>query len=240
MVLDGGGPELRDYDWTEEITAVTAYFHSFYSRSCGGIATYLWAVGEGTEGTARESVLRFTSRGVTDNGDGTGHAQLPVAGLRELTNRRLYITVRGVTGCGGVLESTSNGFIIDTSPPFLEVIGTGHQAIERAQSTDDGIGHQAYQSSDVYSAVWDVADSESGILDDVMVQVGTFPGGSDITPSRMVSSDHIRDRVAVAEGLPTYVTVTAANGAGVETVAMSEPITMDTSPPITGQVYNNL
>lgn len=235
-MLDGGGAEERDYDFTDDITAITARFHGFSSQACGGLVGYEWAVGEGVEGAARESVVLFTARGLTDNGGGSGHAQLPVAGLRELTNRRLYITVRGMNGCGGVLESTSNGFVIDTSPPSLEVIGTGYQAIERAQSAGDSIENARYQTSDFYSAVWESADPQSDIPDDVIVRMGTFPGGSDISLGRMVSGDHVREQISVMEGRPTYVSVTAVNGAGLESIAIGEPITMDTTPPHTGEV----
>ena len=236
MVLDCG--ELEDCDYTDEVTTITARFQGFSSEFCGGLTGYEWAVGVADEGVARESVFAFTSRGVTDNGDGTGHAQLPVVGLRDLTNRKLYISVRGVTGCGNVLESTSDGFIIDTTPPSLQVIGTGYQAIERAQSAGDITEHMDYQSSDLFSAVWASTDPESSIPDDVVVQMGTFPGGSDIAPGEGVSGDHIRQQIstATAEGVPTYISVTAENGAGLESVAVGESITMDTTPPPTGQV----
>lgn len=236
VVLDCGGP--GDCDFSDEITTVTAHFQGFSSEFCGGLTGYEWAVGMVNEGVAREGVVAFTSRGITDNGDGTGHAQLPVAGLRDLTNRKLYVSVRGVTGCGNVLESMSDGFIIDTTPPYLQVIATGYQAIEHAQSADGITEHMHYQSSDLFSSVWAAADPESSIPDDVVVQIGTFPGGSDITPGEGVAGDHIRRQISMAipEGVPTYVSVTAANGAGLESVAVGEPITMDTTPPPTGQV----
>lgn len=140
----------EDCDFTDEVTTVTARFRGFSSESCGGLTGYEWAVGVASEGVGREGVVAFTSRGVTDNGDGTGHAQLPVGGLGDLTNRKLYVSVRGVTGCGNVLESTSDGFVIDTTHPSVRVVATGYQAIERAQSSTSADGvteHVDYQSS---------------------------------------------------------------------------------------------
>ena len=243
VVLDGANE--GDLDFTDEITAVTARFYGFSSETCGGVVSYVWAVGVGHEGPSRESVLAFTPRGVTNNGDGSGHAQLPLPGLRDLANQRLYITVRGVTGCSGILESTSNGFIIDHTPPSLDVIATGTQAIERAQSGGVADSHVTYQSTDTYSSVWTSSDDESGLVpndDDVIVQVGTFPGGSDVMQSETVSGGHLRGRVsagadsAVVEGVPVYVTVTATNGAGLQTTSVSEPVVMDTTPPLSGEV----
>ncbi len=239
MVLDGGAGE--DLDYTDEVTAITARFYGFSSDTggCGGVARYEWAVG-GEEPSSRESVLAFTSEGVTDNGDGSGHAQLPLPGLRELTNQRLYVTVRGVSDCGEILESTSDGFVIDHTPPSLEILATGPQAIEHAQSEGGVVDHVTYQTTDTYSSIWNSQDDESGSGDDIIVQVGTFPGGSDLVQGGVISGDHIRGRVSAgadsAEGRPVYVTVTATNGAGLEATAVSEPITMDTTPPQSGQV----
>ncbi len=196
---------------------------------------YTWAVGTEEEGPGREDVVRFTSQGVVDYGDGAGHAQLPVPGLRELANQKLYITVRGMTGCGRVLESISNGFVIDTTPPSLEITATGRLAIERAQR-EELVQHEPYQSSELFSSIWEVTDRESGINDDVIVDMGTFPGGRDLATGRRVPYNYIRDEVMSGDGIPTYVTVTASNGAGVMTTDTSEPITLDRSPPIRGEV----
>lgn len=237
VVWDGVvGGEMRDYDYTDEITAVTALFHGFSSQQCGGLVSYQWAVGVESEGEGRESLLQFTSRGVTDNGDGSGHAQLPLAGLRAVTNQRLFVTVRGVTGCSRILESTSNGFTIDTTPPSLRVLATGPQAIERAQSPESQDGHSPYQTSDVFSSIWSADDPESGIPDDVMVRMGTFPGGADLSPETTVSGSSVRGRVLSAKGVPMYVGVVAANTAGLEAEVTSESITVDTTPPLEGQV----
>lgn len=99
----------------------------------------------------------------------------------------------------------------------------------------------SYNIPDLFSSVWAAADPESSIPGDVvLVQIGTFPGGGDVIDGGGVSSsgDHIRRQISAAtpEGVPRYVSVTAANGAGLESVAIGEPITMDTTPPPAGQV----
>lgn len=161
--------------------------------------------------------------------------------LDSYTDQSLYITVRGITGCGRVLESTSNGFIIDPSPPSLEIVSTGNRAIERTQTGGD-LGtevpptHQEYQTAAGFSSVWATADEESGIADDVSVKIGTYPGGENIKAMATVSQSYIRSAVMSTEGVPNYVTVAALNGAGLETVAISNPVVMDTTPPLHGEV----
>ena len=240
VVLDGAAgtdPATRhDVDFTDEITSITAHFYGFSSTGCG-IAHYEWAVG--SEGSSPESVLPFTSHGIfaNNNSGDTGHAQLPMPGLENLIGRHLYITVRAVTGCGRVLQSSSNGFIIDPSPPSLEIIRTGERAIEHAQSLPGNHSHANYQTVRQYSSIWMASDSESGVSDDVMLRVGTFPGGSDILSSRTLTGNHLRDTIVSAEGVSTYVTMMTVNGAGVETEAFSEPISLDTTSPTGGLVH---
>ena len=146
--------------------------------------------------------------------------------------------MRGITGCGDILESTSNGFVIDPSPPSLEVISTGYRAIGRAQSTDGDApaDHEAYQATAQFSSVWRVGDEESGVTDDVMVKTGTYPGGADIESERAVSENYIRGFLTDEEGLPNYITVSAQNRASLESVAISDSVALDTSSPLGGEV----
>ncbi len=153
----------------------------------------------------------------------------------------LYVTVRGITGCDEILESTSNGFVIDTSPPSLGIIGAGSQAIEHAQaagtaSTDRPISHNEYQSTPTYSAIWSIEDEESALIGGTSYKDGTYPGGGYVESETVVSENYIRSSIGSGGGLPNYVTVMAENEAGLETSATSEPIVLDTTPPTGGEV----
>ena len=150
----------------------------------------------------------------------------------------LYVTVRGVTGCGDILESTSDGFIIDPSPPSLEILGTGYNAIEHAQSSSEGssINHTTYQTSPSFSALWQLTDDQSGPDSTVTVHIGTYPGGSDLQDE--TTPDHsIRSSLTGGEGVPHYVTVTGANNAGVLATASSKSVVRDSSPLTLGEVH---
>jgi len=233
VVLDGPADAAMattlDIDYTDEMTSVSARFHGFTSEACpGGIVRYEWAVLAG--GDRQTVLLDFTSRGIFESpsGSGSGHAQLPMSGLDQWVGQRLYTTVRAVTGCGRVSQAMSDGFLIDLSPPSLEVDASGAQ-------TAGGSGG-LYQGTEGFSVQWNADDPESAVPGGVSVRVGTYPGGADLEGPRLLSTDYLRGTVESPEGIPTYVTVTATNGAGLESEVVTEPITLDTSPPDSGMV----
>ena len=217
---------------------MTAHFFGFESEICGGISSYEWALGEGNQGQQRESVMPFTTRGIvaTDT-SGSGYAQVNLPNLHSFGSRRLYVTIRGITGCGDILESTSNGFVIDPMPPSLEIIDTGLQAIENAQiSREEIAANGVYQVEAGYSSVWRANDEQSGLSNQTLVDIGTYPYGSDISDDIAISENYIRSQIMSADGVATYVTVTVTNGAGTESVRTSSPIVRDTTPPTVGNV----
>ncbi len=238
-VIDGESSTLTgDTDYTDEITAVTAHFFGFESEMCGGIASYEWALGEGNQGRQRESVMPFTTRGIVAVGtSGSGYAQANLPNLHSFGSRHLYVTIRGITGCGDILESTSNGFVIDSVPPSLEIIETGPQAIENAQTiSGDSPVSSVYQIEAGYSSIWRASDAQSGLSNQTLVDIGTYPYGSDISDDMAISENYIRSQIMSADGVATYVTVTVTNGAGIESRRTSSPIVRDTTPPTVGEV----
>ena len=228
-----GAPE--DNDYTDEITAVTAYFIGFNSELCGGITSYEWALGVGYEALDRESVMPFTTKGVVAGENGTGYAQVNLPDLQSFGNQQLFVTIRGITGCGGILESTSNGFVIDSDVPSLEIISTGPEAVENRRNTNMPT-RGVYQIEAGYSSIWSATDDESGLSDVTFVDIGTYPNGRDISPGVTTNNDYIRDEIRSAEGVATYVTVTVTNGAGLMSKRTSSPIVRDATPSLTGEV----
>ena len=217
---------------------MTAHFFGFESEICGGISSYEWALGEGNLGRERESVMPFTTRGiVAGDTSGSGYAQANLPNLHSFGSQRLYVTIRGITGCGDILESTSNGFVIDSAPPSLEIIETGPQAIENAQITrEETAAGGVYQVEAGYSSVWRANDAQSGLSNQTLVDIGTYPYGSDIYDDMAISENFIRSQIMSTDGVATYVTVMVTNGAGVESKKSSSQIVRDTTPPTVGEV----
>ena len=78
--------------------------------------------------------------------------------------------MRAVTGAGGVLESTSDGFVVDATSPVVVVTAVGATAVN---TTDSAVLYQ--KETDSYTATWRVDDGESGVAD-VAFRLGSFPG----------------------------------------------------------------
>ena len=151
--------------------------------------------------------------------------QLLLPDLHDSQTEELFITVRGITGCGDILESTSNGFTIDSSPPIINIHDTSHKAVENISS------NSSYQTEQTFSSIWTVTEDSGESIDHVTVSIGSYPGGKDLTSEIEIEADHIREDIEASEGVPSYVTVSATNRAGLETVQYSKSVVMDTSPP---------
>lgn len=140
-------------------------------------------------------------------------------------SEELYITVQGITGCGHVMESTSNGFIIDSTPPVINILETSHQAIENISSKD------VYQTQTMFSSVWKTMEDSYDSSEGVTVRIGSYPGGVDFKNETEVNGDHIRENIEAADGVPSYVTVSMTNKAGLQSIEYSSAVVLDTSPP---------
>lgn len=139
------------------------------------------------------------------------------------------------------MQSTSNGFVIDPSPPSLEIIGTGENAIEHAQINYEEFNHTTYQINPSVSSLWQLTDNQSGHESSVVVRIGTYPGGSDVqNETQIFEDDSIRSSLYGEEGIPHYFTITAYNRAGLSTTTFSKPITIDSTPPTDGEVHCNV
>ena len=167
--------------------------------------------------------------------------QVLLPGLDAFAPAPLYITVRAFTGCDHTLVSTSDGFIIDPSPPTPEIFGVGENVIEHAQSAPEGEVHNirsVYQTTSSFSSLWGARDEESGVDEgeSTSVHIGTYPGGRDVLETTTID-DHIRTTANAGTGLPHYVTIETTNRAGLSATATSSAsVVVDTTPPSIGQV----
>ena len=164
--------------------------------------------------------------------------------MEQYGRQILYTTVRAITGCGNILESSSDGFVIDSSPPEVAFTAVGVNAIELglASETEDIVHeHQPYQTEQLLSATWTAADPESGIQDERLVKIGSYPGGSDIIAETSVTDDSVRSlQMSDNAGEPNYVTVSVWNRAGVRQDVTAPAVAWDQTPPQQGEVRNEV
>ena len=151
----------------------------------------------------------------------------------------LYITVRAITGCGGILESSSDGFIIDSTPPEVAFTAVGVNTIAASEMEGIAQEHQPYQTEQLLSATWTAADPESGIQDKRLVKIGSYPGGSNIIAESSVTDDFVRSlQMSDDAGEPNYITVSVWNRAGVRQDVTAPAVAWDQTPPHQGEVGN--
>lgn len=142
----------------------------------------------------------------------------------------LLVTFRGITGCGQTFESVSDGFVISVTPPSVSILQTGPFSIESGP-----IVESSYQSISSFSSLWRVNDGQQEDTV-VTVTVGSYPGASDLMNDTEAQYEYIHEDIIATDGVPSYVTITATNRAGLVGQAISHPIILDTTLPPNGEV----
>ncbi|XP_078658230.1 uncharacterized protein LOC144903713 [Branchiostoma floridae x Branchiostoma belcheri] len=246
LVLDG--PHMKDSESDDVATVdvdyqlhtgtVTVRFKGFESAR-HGLVHYEWAVGSAP---LLDDVQPYSSAGIVlydedANMEGIGSKGHAQALLPLQPGQLYYTTVRAITGAGNVLESASDGFTVDVTPPQVDFLGFGVTADDEEYAFGPDVSR--YQlSADYITAEWGYTEQESDVAFATFAY-GTFPGSSDVY-NRTVTSD----RASVPNGLvhpsslgrPNILSLTAINSVGLRTVAISPSLTVDSTPPVAGDV----
>ena len=134
-----------------------------------------------------------------------------------------YITVEATTASGRHITSSSNGVIIDTTPP--EVVS----AIEHFDVSFSTVIPTRFQgNNNTISARWLFRDLQSGIVE-YLWAIGTRPFSLDVQmfESVGIATEAVNSNLSsvLQPNTTYYVTVIAINGAGVRSNATSGGIT---------------
>ncbi|XP_046571086.1 uncharacterized protein LOC124279318 [Haliotis rubra] len=139
---------------------------------------------------------------------------------------RYYVTVTACNMAGLCSSATSDGVILDESPPVPGSVMDGTQDRD-----------SQYQASRTFlGCKWHgFQDTESG-LDHYEWQVGTTPGDNDILSSQHAALKEVafltlNESQMLPIGNKMYITVTAFNRAGVFTTSTSNGFIIDNSAP---------
>ena len=134
-----------------------------------------------------------------------------------------YITVEAITASGQHITSSSNGVIIDTTPP--EVVSS----IEHFDVSFSTVIPTRFQgNNNTISARWLFRDLQSGIVE-YLWAIGTRPFSMDVQnfESVGIATEAVKSNLSsvLQPNTTYYVTVIAINGAGVSSNATSGGIT---------------
>ncbi|XP_038062441.1 uncharacterized protein LOC119732930 [Patiria miniata] len=231
------GPSMvQDIDAQHERTTVSIWFDDFESQ-LHGISHYEWAVGTTPGG---EDVQPMTSNGIVPGSDddvhglaGKGKAQSPLPLQHGVS---YYSTLRAITNADNVLESTSNGFTVDITPPEIMITDLGQYDASVDLSLDGGL-HLYQSNTDSIDAMWGVNEGESDIMT-TYFSMGRYPGSGDVFPVTATNKSYIPSALMTPAdiGVPNILSIQAVNSVGLRRTVYATSLTVDNTPPTVGQV----
>ncbi|KAL3841826.1 hypothetical protein ACJMK2_019925 [Sinanodonta woodiana] len=145
----------------------------------------------------------------------------------------IYTTVRVYNKAGLYAETTSNGFIVDNTPPAFTK--------EAALGPIGSILPNTLMTRTTLMVEWGVSDDES-FIDRQYVSIESHVGGDfnlSSIPLNGIVRDYIFTDLDLNDGSIYYVTVMSCNGAGLCTKSTTPGILMDSTPPSLGMFAIN-
>ncbi|XP_076113973.1 uncharacterized protein LOC143082259 [Mytilus galloprovincialis] len=215
-VQDGTG--FIDTEYQSMTTYISAKWYGFDDPQ-SGLEKYVWMAGTTKGGTdiIPETELHLTETAAFYN-----------TSLGLPLNQRIFVTVRAYNKVGLWSESTSNGFLVDTSAPVITTTPTF--------SADFGINglKQVYRTS--MKVEWAVDDDESYIKRQYL-SVNSHIGGEFMLSSQSVngiSRSYVFSGLDLHDGVTYYVTLISCNSAEICVTSTSPGMFVDSTPPSRG------
>ena len=226
VVSDGPVTSSRDTDFQLDDKAIWAHWEGF-EDPVFGVTSYDWCIGTNPPLPAQNAVCLWPFKK-------TAYLTTHASRFHNLTlnhGSAYYVTVRAANSRGETVESTSDGVVVDRTPPTVT-------SILISPTSGKEILYLSSQAAPVVT--WSADEPESAILH-FFIAVGSFPFQEDIISSYRISGlnrslDLDLVNLTLTEGMSFFVTVTAVNMLGLETSMTSQQVVVDWSPPVSGQV----
>jgi len=228
VVSDGPLSSANDIDFQLDNRAIWAHWRGFKDPAFG-ISRYDWCIRDLSPNASGLEKCAWSFMEVH-------HLKTKASRLYNLTlshGKKYYVTVKAKNARGDTVMSSSDGVIIDRTPPVAK-------SIQIAPSSGKETLFLTSPSAPVVT--WSIDDPESGISHFV-VHVGSFPLHSDLLASEHLDSlsrslDLGQTNFTLYQGLIFYVTVTGINLVGLETVVTSQQVVVDWTPPEAGEIVD--
>ncbi|XP_052067298.1 uncharacterized protein LOC127706680 [Mytilus californianus] len=216
IVQDGTG--FLDTEYQSMSTYISAKWYGFDDPQ-SGLVKYVWMAGTIKGGT---DIIPETKLHLTET------AAIYNISLGLPLNQRIFVTVRAYNKVGLWSESTSNGFLVDTSAPVIKTTPTF--------SADFGIKGltQIYRTS--MKVEWAVDDDESFIKRQYL-SIKSHIGGEFMLSSLSVNGiarSYVFSGLDLHDGVTYYVTLISCNSAEICITSTSQGMFVDSTPPSRG------
>ncbi|PFX19966.1 Versican core protein [Stylophora pistillata] len=220
-----GSAEGADLYYLTSAKRVGAHWDPFMDDAVDPVVDYAWGIGTAP---GKDDVSRFSSIGLPTNVEKNLVPNAP--GLDVLTSgQKYYNTIKAISARGLSSVGSSNGFTVDSSPPFITEVTTHHEVKDQEQ-----------KSVEIYVSWSKTKDNESGIKSSayclgttpLTCVAETIPAG--VSTSGIIGPFMPQTRAAY------HVTVFVVNRAGLTSVMSSEKLIFDTTPPSLGIVIDGI
>ena len=228
VVSDGPVTLANDIDFQLDDRAIWAHWSGF-KDPVYGISRYDWCIGDQPPNPSGTGLCKWPY--VEVNHLGTSSNRFYNLTLEH--GKKYYVTVRAENSQGENVSSSSDGVVVDRSPPIAK-------SIQIAPTSGKGTLYVRSLSAPVVT--WSIDDPESG-MSHFLVGVGSFPFQDDLHTfhkvnglSRSLDLDQVN--FTLNEGVTFFVAVTGVNMLGLETTLTSQQVVVDWTPPLSGEVVD--
>ena len=228
IVSDGPVTSANDIDFQLDDRAIWAHWRDF-KDPVFGISRYDWCIRDLPPNPSGSDSCTWPFMEVH-------HLKTKASRFHNLTlshGKKYYVIVKAENTRGDTVVSSSDGVIIDRTPPIAKSIQI---------SPSSGKGTLFLSSSSAPVVTWSIDDPESGISH-FLISAGSLPFQSDLIATQRVDSlsrsfDLDEVNFTLYEGLMFYLTVTGVNLLGLETVITSQQVVVDWTPPQSGEIVD--
>ena len=223
---DGPITSADDIDFQLDDKAIWAHWDGF-EDPVYDIQGYNWCIREHPPSFSGSDICKWTFTEVA-------HLKTSASRFHNLTllhGNKYFVTVKAENTRGNTMMSSSDGVVIDRTPP----IG---KAIKISPSSGKDTLFITSQSAPIVT--WSIDDPESGISH-FTIAIGSLPFQDDLLSIQHVdrlghSIDLNLANFTVYEGLSFFVTVTGVNMLGLETSLVSQEVVVDWTSPSVGSI----
>ena len=211
----------KDHDYINSSVSLATSWSGFLDKE-SGVEKCILTVNEENP-SSNVSMAQLLK--VQVNGNGT----ITHTNLTLIPGFRYFSTIECSNPDGFKVRSSSDGIIVDDSPPICRAIFDG---ISQGQD----IGYQS--ATDVLKAHWVTADDPESGVQEYLVAVGSGSNENDIKEffSVGLATEVKVENLTLQSGLSYYVTLEIVNRAGLRSRVSTNGVTVDTTPPFISEV----